>query len=137
MRQSSLTEQLLYTTVMINTTDGAGNRYVATGFIVHHAPPNGPKFLVTNKHAVQGMNTGTIFFTESDGDSPIVGSRIDAQLSPFEEQWIGHPNPEVDVSVVPLDERFTYTGQNRGEVYYRSTPTSLFPSDSELDELTA
>lgn len=135
MRQSSLTEQLLYTTVKIDTIDGNGKDYFATGFVVRYGPSDGTPFLVTNKHVVEGMNTGTVFFTESDGGSPILGSRIDAQLSPFEEQWTGHPDPSVDVSVVPLDGRFTYTGQNHGQIYYRAIPTSMFPSETDLDEL--
>ena len=122
MRQSSLTEQLLYTSVRINTRDADGNNYVATAFVVRHGPSGGQPFLVTNKHVVQGMNTGTIIFTESAGDSPILGSRIDVRLARFEEQWTGHPDPNVDVSAVRLDERFTYTGQNHGRIYYRAIP---------------
>ena len=50
-------------------------------------------------------------------------------------QWTGHPDPKVDVSVAPLDERFEFVSGASGNVYFRSIPTSMFANANHLDAL--
>ena len=137
MKQSSFADQLLFSTVRIETTDSDGRSYVGTGFIVNYEVSDGPPFLVTNRHVVNGMQLATLFFTERKGDSPVLGSRVDIGMVLPEEQWTGHPDPDVDISVIQIDSRFKYLGDNRGNIYYRAIPTSMFASEENLEDLNA
>ena len=57
MKQSTFAEQLLFTTVRVETTRRDGRQYVGTAFIVSYEEAGGQLFLVTNKHVVSDMTS--------------------------------------------------------------------------------
>ena len=135
MRQSTFAEQMLFTTVRVETTRSDGKAYVGTAFVVRYEEAGGRLFLVTNKHVVADMTSGNLFFTEQQDGAPVLGSKITVIMRGVGTQWIGHPDPRVDVSVAPLDESFELVSGRSGNVYFRAIPTSMFADSSRLQAL--
>ena len=135
MKQPSLTEQLQFTTVRVETTDSDGKQSVGTAFVVDHEEAGGRRFLVTNKHVIDGMTSGSLFFTEARDGAPVLGSRINGRMRDLQAHWTGHPDPNVDVSVTLLDERFEFLSGSSRNVYTRVIPTSMFANADQLNAL--
>ena len=91
MKQPSLTEQLQFTTVRVETTDSDGKQSVGTAFVVHHEEAGERRFLVTNKHVIDGMTSGILFFTEARDGAPVLGSRLNGRMRDVQALWTGHP----------------------------------------------
>lgn len=99
------TRQLLYTPVRIETTYPDGSTGAGTSFVFRdvNAPPDHQLFLVSNKHVVEGASEGIMYFAERGPDGrPILGQPFFLRNDLFDTQWHGHPDPEIDVSVMPL-----------------------------------
>ena len=135
MKQSTFAEQLLFTTVRVETTRTNGKIYVGTAFVVRFEEAGGQLFLVTNKHVVADMTAGNLFFTEGQDDAPVLGSKITVRMAGLSAQWIGHPDPSVDVSVAPFDQQFEVVSGPSRNMYFRSISTSMFADASRLEDL--
>ncbi len=137
MQVTTVAEQLLFTTVRIETAtpDGSG---AGTAFIfgVQRAEKNF-LFLVTNKHVINGASTGRFFFTLSDGEHPQIGQRFDIEIDQFEQQWFGHPNPDIDVAALPLGPLLNIIEKAGKKVFFKSISENLIPSAEQLDQLDA
>ena len=135
MRQSTFAEQILFSTVRVETTRSDGKAYVGTAFVVRYEEAEGRLFLVTNKHVVADMTSGDLFFTERQDDAPVLGSKITVRMMGVAAQWTGHPDPMVDISVAPLDESFEFVSGRSGNMYFRAIPTSMFADSRRLQAL--
>ena len=138
MKVQTLAEQLLFSTLRIQTEHSLG-----TGFIVNHewAENRQGRFLVTNKHVIQGSSYGHLTFTISDRETedyrPSIGRIFPITLSERAWEWEGHPSEDVEVTVLPLSGLFDHVGKNGRRPYYRSIQTSIIPSQDALEELDA
>ena len=135
MKQSTFAEQMLFTTVRVSTIQSDGKPYVGTAFLVRYEEAGGQLFLVTNKHVVADMTSGNLFFTERQDGAPVLGSRITVRMRGGGAQWVGHPDPRVDVSVAPLDQSLEFVRGPSSNVYFRAIPTSMFVDASRLQAL--
>ena len=135
MRQSTFSEQILFSTVRVETTRSDGRAYVGTAFVVRYEEVEGRLFLVTNKHVVADMTSGNLFFTERQDGAPVLGSKITVRMTGVDVQWTGHPDPMVDVSVALLDDSFELVSGRSGNVYFRAIPTSMFADSSGIQSL--
>ena len=98
-------KQLLYTAVRLETKFRDGSSGAGTSFVFRDAasPAGQDLFLVSNKHVVAGAEEAYLYFTEKNADNqPIVGTPFFLQNSMFWMQWHGHPDVNIDVSVMPL-----------------------------------
>ncbi|GAP08814.1 hypothetical protein ATHL_03775 [Anaerolinea thermolimosa] len=137
MQVNTIAEQLLFTTVRIETTnpDGTGT---GTAFIFNYQQEEKQYlFLVTNKHVIRGAIDGRFFFTLSDGQSPQIGQRFDIQMNKFEQQWFGHPDPEIDVAVMPLVPVLQQIQKKGKTVFYKSITHNLIPTPEQMNDLDA
>ncbi len=137
-------DERLYQTVRIEAS-GPGGNGVGTGFMFHYyvSEENGGGdgiFLVTNKHVIQEMTSGKFFFTKRDpaADRPLVGQRYDVTIvDNFEQMWHGHPDPEVDVAILPMAEILNQI-EDRGEAIYWSNVSSKdLPTEDNWNGMTA
>ena len=55
----------------------------------------------------------------------------------FEQQWHHHPNPEVDIAVMPLLPIIDGIRSQGKEPFYKAIPHTLIPSPEQLQELDA
>jgi len=137
MLVNSIAEQLLFTTVRIETItpDGIGT---GTAFIFSYQQEEKRYlFLVTNKHVIRGAINGRFFFTLSDGQSPQIGQRFDVEIGQFEQQWFGHPDAEIDVAVMPLVPVLQQIEKMGKTVFYRAITYELIPTAEQMNNLDA
>ena len=127
-------ENLLFSTVRLETENEVG-----TAFVVHHAwegVPNGSEFLVTCRHVVERASRGAFWFVSRDGDEPALGRWVTARWRNFEEGWTFHPDPKVDVAILPVSAALSGLRDADLAPFYRSISTRLVRTNGELsDEL--
>jgi trypsin-like peptidase len=104
MKVDTLAEKLLFTTLRIETKGAASNSGTGTGFVFAYAHDSQQyPVVVTNKHVVQGAVTGWLTFHLSAGNGqPQLGSSYRLEITDFATAWHGHPDAEIDVTVMPL-----------------------------------
>ena len=111
----SILELLPYSTVRIQAKDRKKQDIIATGTLCYFSNNNVPYYmLVTNKHVIKDTTTGTAFFTKSqlfdvDGNGnysvlPITGQVEAIKFDDFENKFIPHPSPDIDLAILPLNE---------------------------------
>src|SRR5687767_11101575 len=97
-----LLNNLLYTTVRLNTLDDDG---VGTCFFYHHFfdPVHYFPYLVTNKHVIEECNLAEVTFhigpLDDDGKPT---NTCELVIDNLQERFRYHPEPEVDLCVLPL-----------------------------------
>jgi hypothetical protein len=137
MQIKTIAEQLLFTTVRIETVTSGGTG-TGTAFIFSYQQKEEQYlFLVTNKHVVQGATNGRYFFTLSDGQSPQIGQRFDIQMNQFEQLWFRHPDPEIDVAVMPLVPVLQQIEKLGKSVFCRAITHDLIPNAEQMSGLDA
>lgn len=143
MRVEDGEEQLFFTTVRIEveTLSGPGT---GTGFIFVYRPSSVPPedrvyhFLVSNKHVVKGAKSGRFWFLLSDENGgPKVGYRHEVKIDRFEEMWLMHPDPEIDITIMPLDSLLNDLVKNNIRIFYRAIPNELVLNADQLNDLNA
>lgn len=77
MQVDSIAENLFFTTVRIDTISNNGAHGSGTGFLYAHriAENQHAIFVVTNKHVVHGMRSGSLTFHQRKDDKPNLGNR--------------------------------------------------------------
>lgn len=137
MDLNTISRQLLYSTLRIEVLKG-GYKEAGTGFIFNLM--RGEQqflFLVTNRHVVEGAQTGSLFFTKAKDGKPDVGKRYDMLISEFSEAWTFHPEQDVDIAVMPLAPVVEYINQQGVNVFCKSISSDLIPTDSMCQSLDA
>ena len=139
MKIETPAEQLLYSTVLVETESGDPPQTgIGTSFIFNIQRDDKTFLcLVTNKHVVAGASKGRFFFTKKQNDLPLVGQRYDVYIDGFENAWFGHPDPAVDVAVMPLIPIIQGAEQAGVELYFRSISHTSIPSEEQLEEMDA
>lgn len=139
MNLSSVSQQLLYSTLRLEA-DKAHGTEAGTGFIfaLHHDGQD-YLFVVTNKHVVEGARTGRMFFTRAQEGQPRprIGERYDLTISDFSRAWTGHPDSQIDVAAMPLVPLLQHINDQGVAVFFKSIPSSMVPTDTVLQELDA
>ncbi len=101
----SPSEQLAHSTVRIEIETASGARGTGTGFFYRFAE-DGKQHLpaiVTNRHVIEGAAMGKfhVTLTGSDGN-PDYNSHEVYGLDNFEQRWIPHPDPNIDLCAMPI-----------------------------------
>lgn len=134
MQVVSVIEQLMFATVRITTTS-AGSGGLGTGFIYSDVSPITQLrrlFLVTNKHVIAGADTSTIHFIADGGGHPLLGQEFPITVNQPELSFRGHPDPDIDITMMPL-ERILDVFQGRGQrAFYRSIPHTVCADEAKL-----
>jgi len=138
MEVSSISEQLLFTTVRIETQDASGNHGTGTSFVFgYESDGKEYPFLVTNKHIISGAQKGRLIFIQTQDGQPLLGTGYILDIDDFEHLWYGHPDQEIDIVVtpfVPLIDHITKAGVG---VFYRVVGSNLILSEDALKHLDA
>ena len=133
-------EQLAYSTVRIECQLNDGTVGTGTGFFFRfldegerHVPA-----IVTNKHVVSGAREGRFHLTlrDANGDaSP--GNHIRIDMGGFEARWIGHPNDQVDLAIMPIAPLMTEAQSTGRNFFFIALDRSLILTSEELAALAA
>ncbi len=142
MKVETITEKLLFNTVRL-VVDKEPDAAVATGFIFvrddEDAPTNIP-LLVTNRHVLDDSRGVQLEFARSDGKGGWrPGARIVYSINfATPDVWFSHPNPDVDVALLPLAEVFEDAEREHGEGPFHSViRDEQFALDDEMSNLDA
>jgi len=140
MRIQTIAEQLLYVTVRLETQGTDPHKLgVGTSFIFGLKREKGTFLcLVTNKHVIQGARIGRFFFTQRKGDGPDMGKRLNIEMDSFETRWFGHPDPEIDITAMPLVPIIEEIKKKYGkEIFFKQLNQSLIPNAEQIEEFDA
>lgn len=133
----SLAEQLAHSTVRIEC-DLPGGIGTGTGFFYsfdrkedQHIP-----VIVTNKHVVAGAKKGRFLLTLQGPDGlPMVGQCQAYELDTFEQRWLPHPDPSVDLCVMPMAPLLQEAQKTGQQFFFATMDKTLVPSASEIDDM--
>ncbi|MBS3952555.1 MAG: trypsin-like peptidase domain-containing protein [Methylomicrobium sp.] len=138
MEPSTVSKQLFFNTVRIDTRKADGTTGSGTGFVFLqsqnslHYP-----FIVTNKHVIaDSISTGITFITKKDG-KPQLGNGFRLSIEGLGDAWHGHPDENVDVTVIPLaplEERIKELGQ---EIFVQPITKEIIALEDDLRSLDA
>lgn len=134
----TVAEQLMHTTVRLECmlTDGRGS--TGTGFFFSY-PLDGERsipVIVTNKHVIEGAQTGTFVLTaRNENGEPILGSYETIRLDSFESGWLKHPDPAVDLAVFPIAPLLNAADAAGKKIFFLPLNERLIPTDEVLATL--
>jgi hypothetical protein len=137
MQIQSPADAMLFSTVRVETTGpSGGGTGTAFGFVYTQGNNNWP-FFVTNKHVVAGAASGRLIFNADRGGQPSLGDRVEITIADFERGWFGHPNPSIDIAVMPCQPILQQAQDQGRPVYFVPIPHTAIPPDAVLQELGA
>ncbi|MHC3135142.1 S1 family peptidase [Acinetobacter nosocomialis] len=133
-------EQLTHSTVRIETTLHNGGIATGSGFYMHflNKGENAVPVIITNKHVIANAKTGQFHITLAKNDGlPDIGNHLKFQIPNFEESFVKHPNPDIDLAAFPIGPIFNQLAQSGNNPFYVPLLTSLIPNDDERASLSA
>jgi hypothetical protein len=133
IQPSTSFEYLLYTTVRLELGLAGNVSSIGTAFVYEHqtAPGDKTPMLITNRHVVAGSTYVTVRFHRRDPSAPTwaVDGYVDLAFPLSESEWIGHPDPTIDLCGIKLS-RFQQHAQAQGkELAVLSLSQRLIPND--------
>lgn len=138
MEVSSITEQLLFTTVRVETQEASGKLGIGTSFVFgYQSEGKEYPFLVTNKHVVSGVHKGRLTFIQMRDGKPLLGTGYALDIDDFEQLWYGHLDQEVDIAVTPLVPLIEHVTKGGINIFFRMVGSDIVPSEETLKELDA
>lgn len=131
----NLEQQLIHTTMRVQTQDKDGRPSVATAF-VYHEPADGENefyaFLISNKHVLlsDASSLKVSGLCKDDQGNPIYGCTTEIDLrcpSCGEFHIFGHPDPDVDVAAIGIGRQL-----NEQNIFYRAIgPSNLLNAQGD------
>lgn len=131
-------KEFLYSVVQIETTGKNGAISSGTSFVFKDlsSPIEHQLFLVSNKHVVSDAESGVVFLTKKDSNGmPILGDTIFLKNDGFAMQWYGHPEDNVDVSIMPLSWQLDLVAKDGSNVFLRPIILNDVAFDDVFDNL--
>lgn len=142
IQPTSLSEQLLFTTVRIETEYASGDLSRGTGFFFNfpvdeqHSMP----VIITNRHVVRNGRKGRFCVHEAvgvDANALPADASDSIELDNFESRWTGHPDPNVDLCGM-LFQPLVLSAQQQGKsLYTKQFRVEDILSDERMADLTA
>ena len=128
MEIDSIAKKLLFSTVRVDTELEDGSAGSGTAFILSHAHPRGSTpFVVTNRHLVEGVRRGGLVFTQLNEGKPAFGQRFQLNIDDFPAAWFVHPDPEIDLAIVPLRPLERAARDLGVQLYFHAIDSELIP----------
>jgi len=133
----SISDLISSSTVRIETFDQ--NSGTGTGFFFDFDPQTQETLdslaIVTNWHVVEEVQNGQFILTKKDKNGePINTEHLTIFLDKFESHWIPHPDPEIDLCILPIK---SIKHLIKEDFFYASFDASLIPSQEEIESLCA
>lgn len=137
----SISEQIMHSTIRIEILNEQGI-IISTGtaffFSFSIGGKNNIPVLVTNKHVVRGAKTGRIVFTVAKDGKPVYGEKLPYTIDGFEELFIFHPDPNVDLCIMPINPIYedARTKFNK-QLFNVWLDETIIPSKEQIESLGA
>jgi len=135
LKPESIFENILFTTVRIEVSLPNNSIRTGTGFIFYYVKNDKQYlFVVTNKHVIKDSAKGKLTFNQSDAEKPSLGKVFTIEYPNFERQWIGHPQQDIDVAIMPFAPVLNELSNRGVQIFFKSITPDLIPSDKVLRE---
>ena len=93
--------------------------------------------IVTNKHVLNGNLTASYYVTLATSDGmPAIGKMARIEIANLPNAWIGHPDPKVDLAIIPIAESLRQFAQQRVPSFIVHLDQSIIPTEAALAGLT-
>lgn len=139
MRAETIAEKLFFVTCRIEALI-SGSWSIATGFFYSVPTVEGEaEFIVTNRHVVEAASEVRVTFVNAppvgDGVHVNLGQAFRADVPEFQlYQTTFHPDPEIDVAVIPLPEIRAVVTRNGRHIFGQfTTPAISYGVEAELE----
>jgi len=86
---------------------------------------------------VEGNTTGRFHIHLAAGPEAVPSTHTRFDVPNFEKHWIGHPDPGVDLCVMPIAPLLRFSEQQGRQLFFKSLGQELIPSQAELANLMA
>lgn len=139
MEINSISKKLLFNTIRVDTVLEDGSEGSGTAFVISHAHHRRGDhgFIVTNRHLVDGVRRGGLVFTQKRNGQPALGQRFQINIEDFPHAWFLHPDPDVDLAIIPIRPLEQAARAQGVELYYHAIDSRLAPDASVLRALDA
>lgn len=148
MKVNSFDKNMLFTTVPVTTDLGGGMQSSGTCFFYNAGGETSTQLiLVTNKHVIEGALTGSLQFTRLTADNqwtredaenePDLGNPIRVDVADVAAQFVGHPDPEIDVAVMAMNQLFVDLHSRGDHIFVKSVRASDSPRPDQIEDLDA
>lgn len=140
---SSAFSQLLFSTVRIECQFQNGATGTGTAFFFTYQIEGAGELplLVTNKHVIAGATIGQFYVHEaiknSSGQFEPSPTSFSITLGDFEQRWFMHPDPAVDICVMPFEPLRLAALAKGKEIFNKSFAENLIPTQETLESLSA
>ncbi|MBL4732407.1 MAG: trypsin-like peptidase domain-containing protein [Rhizobiaceae bacterium] len=132
-------DQMIHTTTLIQTSGSGNGEKSATAFVFGFPIPTNPTHfiptLISNRHVIQGSTDYHFKFTLTNPSSgePQLGDihRVNGQSN----EWVMHPDNDVDLAMLPLSTRMTMSKENGKACYIKGFGPQDILNEKQLREL--
>lgn len=124
----NLFDELAFVTVKINVQRSTSNSS-GTGFfcsLMNDGEKSVP-VLVTNKHVVEGGLAGQLVMLLADENGNPTSIQHTIQIKDFAKAWIMHPDPDIDLCVMPWAPIFEHFKASGKWIFYKTLTEQHFP----------
>ena len=135
----TLAEKLMHTTVRLECKLQNGASSTGTGFFFTYELNNEKNIpvIITNKHVIENSIEGSFVLTKMDDNKePIMGSTERIKVPTFEEHWIKHPDPNVDIAIFTTGPLFNDLEKEGIQIYAPPLSEKLIPDEDEVNNFT-
>lgn len=138
--RKQLTDQLVSSTVRIERTYTNDEKGTGTGFFFTFLREGGfcVPTVITNKHVVEEAVSGGFWLTHAiDEQTPEIGHNWRLDIPGFADRWVSHPDPEVDLCLLPLAPIVNSDAQDGIRFYYKAFDRTFIPDPKRWRSLAA
>jgi len=147
---NSLSEELIHSTIRIEcqyefkdnsgkiiSSNGTGSGFIF-GFKSGESDSLTIPVIVTNKHVIKNAKKGKFLFTKKDNSgNPIYGEKEVIEINNFQNYWLPHPDPSIDLCIMPIAPILNQATQNNTPIFYKQFEEKLIPSKEMWNSFTA
>ncbi len=65
---------------------------------------------------------------------PVFGKKHELIVSDFAQRWIGHPDPHIDITIMPLVPLINFLKEKNIEIFFQAITSELIPTDKDYNE---
>ena len=134
-----LSEILIHSTVQIKSTRHT-SAISGTGFLFAFSTNEEDKIIpviITNRHIVEDATRGQLVFSLKDNDGNYVHEKTHSFLyDDFSRAWFFHPDPLVDLCVMPIHQLYKEYRPNPYSLYVSYVTEKDIPSSEEIKQFS-
>lgn len=139
IKPTSISEQLLFSTVKIDARLNSESSNIGTGFFFafNFDEERTIHTIITNKHVIKDAVEGSFLLHELDTVEQPSTKNFQVTLDNFEKLWVPHPNPEVDLCAMFFEPVKAAALAQDKRIFNTLLNQNLIFPDSALEELSA